>query len=341
MRRKFTVFVVGAALLVAPVSPSHALIGDIYSSEDSVDFEVCFSKKFAGARGVLEVTDGNGQWRRAEDDFSIMDVILDRQGCINETLYPAQYAEPDESQVAYRVKIPRQKRNGKVIPASSKHLDNFKVWHRAEFERNVPVPYLDAFAKMYGSSVVTVLCFNPRTGEGGQGSGFAVNVNLSPEAKSSGFSTYIVTAGHVLQGCNYRDYRDVTVIYQGRSYPGISWSKDEDPDIGTLLTSAPAPAAELADGSTNRPAVGDIGVAIGVAGGVVGTTSQGQIVGVSDKELNTTIPSGPGASGGPVFNNEGKVIGLIVAGSGSLTVATALPTFCGHVFVADPCFARW
>jgi S1-C subfamily serine protease len=148
-------------------------------------------------------------------------------------------------------------------------------------------------------------------------------------------TTFIATAGHVTDSCYYRDYREVTVTYAGVNYPGYVWNSSLAPDVSLVITSAPAQTARLAKGT--RPQIGDAAVSIGTAGGIVSTTTQGIVSGVSDQELNTTVPSGHGASGGPMFTNDGELIGLVVAGNGSLTVATALPAFCDSVYDSAWC----
>ena len=332
-------------MAVCPAS-SNAVIGDVYTDGDFVDTDSCFSKKYRNADAYLEITNSSGQWRKAVRPYSTRrwsngKSSLNKRGCAAIRLEPAGFANVEDAQVAYRVRIPKQKLKGRVVPARTKHLGNFKVWKKPLTNRSVPTPHLGAFAATYGDVIATILCQN-RNGGVAQGTGVSVPINLSAEARQYG-NTYLATAGHVIEGCRYAGNRSVIVVYKGISYPGRMWNYSSDPDLGSVVTTAPVPTATVVSTRIFNdliPQIGDVGIAIGAAGGVVGTTTQGLIVGVSDSILNTTIPSGPGASGGPVFNNEGWMIGFVTAGSGSLTELAALPAMCGTVFVA-PCSATW
>ena len=340
LKSHFALIGVLALFAMSLTAPSQAVIGDVHVDGDLVDYDICFSKSYSNANAVLEVTNATGQWRRAENDGLILRMKLDKQGCSVSTIQPAVFANAEDSQVAYRIKVPRQKVKGKVVSERTKHIGNFKVWKTPRQNKSVPTPHLGAFAAKYGDSIATIICSNPNLGGGSLGTGVSIPISLSPDALLHG-NTYLATAGHVVEDCFYTNYSSVTVVYKGLSYPGKVWNSHEDPDLGAVVTTAPIPAAALAIGPSGRPQIGDIGIAIGAAGGVVGTTTQGPIVGVSDRVLNSTIPSGPGASGGPVFNNEGGIIGFVVAGNGSLTELVALPALCGHVY-AEPCTSsRW
>ena len=325
-------------MAVCPAS-SNAVIGDVYIYGDFVDVNSCLSKKYRNADAYLEITNSSGQWRKAKGTeskrrWSNGKSSLNKRGCAAIRLEPARFANVEEAQVAFRIRVPKQKLKGRVVPARTKHIGNFKVWKFPRDNKSVPTPHLGAFAATHGDTVATILCTD-RYGGIAQGTGVSVPINLGAEASQYG-NTLLATAGHVIEGCTYAGNRSVIVVYQGISYPGRMWNYSSDPDLGSVVTTAPIPSARLAGGASNRPQIGDVGIAIGAAGGVVGTTTQGMVVGVSDLILNTTIPSGPGASGGPVFNNEGQIIGFVTAGSGSLTQLAALPALCITVY-ADPC----
>jgi S1-C subfamily serine protease len=239
--------------------------------------------------------------------------------------------------------VKKQKIGKKLVDARSKSIGTFKTWNvNPKGDRSAAVPHLAAFAERYGGSVATIYCTDLNRGGVSQGTGFSVSANLSEDAKArAGGSTYLITAGHVVDDCFFEQHRNVSVLYRGQTYPGFVVSAFSDPDLGSVITSAPIPYAKLADTTSKKPGVGDIGVSVSSAGGVPGTVTQGQISGVSQKQLNSGIPAGQGSSGGPVFNNVGEVIGIVVARNVSLTELVAIPSFCGTVFLKEVCSITW
>lgn len=283
----------------------------------------------------------NGNW--ADLDYPALRVAKSR--CASFHVQPYLIPEGAKS-VSFRLVAPEQKikstskKNAKRInvPQTTGETYGPYIDVRNPKSGNTPINDFTAFRDAYGTSVATIICQNPQLGGSSQGSAVSVPVTLSPDAQQYG-STYLATAAHVVEKCNYTSgsaaWRNVTVLYQGASYPGrVWWGGYQHPhDIASVITTAPIPAARTAIGTA--PKLGDIAVAIGTPGGVSGTVTEGQVVGLNREAINLTTPSGPGASGGPVFNNRGEVIGLVIAGNGSLTVAQALPTFCNTVYAGD------
>lgn len=316
-----------AALLVG-AGPTQAAYLDVLTPEDSVVISACGGRAYAGANGNVQTRVGSGGWiNRGRTQ-------VNSRGCISEVVWPAELASSDVGQIAIRVLVPRQRTKKGTVSTWRTTETGYRVWPAPRSGRD-PIPHLDAFAEKYQSSVATVLCYSSRGG-GAQGTAFRVPVTLGAEALATGYGdVYLVTAGHVVAECNYSDHNEVTVVYRGQEYRGLVWNAFDDPDVATIVTSAPLAPVQMSRGA--RPQIGDAGVSIGTAGGIVSTTTQGTISGVSDVSLNTTIPSGHGASGGPVFNNRGQLVGIITAGNGSLTVVTAIPTFCTTVYAPAWC----
>lgn len=301
----------------ALAQPAHAQLGDVYEPYDSVGVSECGSKAYAGAQSFIQVRYRDGQWANG------IRVKVDRKGCVRTEIDPASMVPSDVTQVAVRVNVPKQRQGSRTLKGWHSQEKAYRVWPEPSSLRD-PIPHLDAFAERYGASVVTILC--PGPSGIAQGTGVVTSVILADTELAS---STVATAGHVVRDCNYYDpIGTVQVVAQGSAYPGQVLRASEFPDLAWIRVEGTLPAAQMAQGPELRPSSGDAAAAIGTAGGIAMTTTSGEIVGVSEYELNTTVPSGHGASGGPVFNNRGQVVGLVVAGNGSLTVATALPAFC-------------
>lgn len=77
------------------------------------------------------------------------------------------------------------------------------------------------------------------------------------------------------------------------------------------LAKSPATPLTLADSDTVQ--VGDRVAVIGSPFGLQNTISDGLVSAFRSARIQTSAPISPGSSGGPVFNSQGKVIGIAVA----------------------------
>ena len=166
----------------------------------------------------------------------------------------------------------------------------------------------------------------------GLGSGFIVS--------SDG---QIVTNNHVVEGAE-----TVTVkLADGRSFEASVVGSDPMTDIAVLKINADVDLPFVAFGSSKGLRVGDEVVAVGNPFGLGGTVTSGIISALSrdinagpfDDFIQTDAAINRGNSGGPLFNNEGAVIGMNTAiispGGGSVGIGFAVPSDLVQTVVAD------
>jgi S1-C subfamily serine protease len=144
----------------------------------------------------------------------------------------------------------------------------------------------------------------------------------------------ILTAQHVIDGA-----RTITVTYtDGTSSAATVASADAARDIATL-TPATLPQTVVPAVLGGGAAVGDPVVAIGNPLGLTMSTTSGVVSGL-DRTLSRAQPAdmtgliqfdaavNPGSSGGPLLNDQGQVVGIVVA----LANPTDADTFIGIAF---------
>jgi serine protease Do len=130
----------------------------------------------------------------------------------------------------------------------------------------------------------------------------------------------VLTAGHV---CGAPDREVLFRFPDGSQARGKSLGRDEDTDTGLLRITdrGPWPHAELGD--LDLAGTGDWVLALGHPGGYDSTRSLvvrlGRIIRVGADALQTDCTISPGDSGGPLFDMEGRVIGIHTAIRSSLT----------------------
>jgi uncharacterized protein len=138
---------------------------------------------------------------------------------------------------------------------------------------------------------------------------------------------YVLTNRHVVGGCS-----EVSVRTDTTRWPAATVAVDSSTDLALLKTSAPLPvAASFRSGVPLRP--GDDVVAVGfplsglLADQVnVTTGSVSALAGLYNnaQQLQMSAPVQPGSSGGPLFDDSGNVVGVVVNKLNAKAVAEAM-----------------
>ncbi|MBD3664474.1 Do family serine endopeptidase [Sulfitobacter sp. TSTF-M16] len=166
----------------------------------------------------------------------------------------------------------------------------------------------------------------------GLGSGFII----SPDGQ-------IVTNAHVVAGAE----RVTVKMADGRKFEANVVGSDPMTDIALLKVDTDENLPTVSFGSTDGLRVGDEVVAVGNPFGLGGTVTSGIIsalkrninAGPFDDFIQTDAAINRGNSGGPLFNNDGQVIGvntaIISPGGGSVGIGFAVPADLAQSVIAD------
>jgi serine protease Do len=189
-----------------------------------------------------------------------------------------------------------------------------------------PMSFADLAAKLQPAvvnisttqKVQVATSFNPFSGEQrpvteeqqGGGSGFVISAD-----------GYIVTNNHVITGGpNAAAVDSVTVTFPDRSeYKATIIGRDDTSDVAILKINASKPLPFVEMGDTSKLRVGDWVVAIGNPLGLGSTVTAGIVSalqrntgdgGPYDRFIQTDTAINRGNSGGPLFDLNGKVVGI-------------------------------
>jgi serine protease Do len=156
-------------------------------------------------------------------------------------------------------------------------------------------------------------------------------------------SGLIVTNQHVIDGAD-----TITVTFNdGSSLPATVVGRDDKTDLALVQvhTKKPLPAAEFGD--SDRAQVGDWVIAIGdpfglgssVTAGIVSARNRDIAAGPYDDFIQTDAPINRGNSGGPLFDMDGRVVGIASAiyspSGGSVGVGFAIPSNMARGVIAQ------
>ena len=167
---------------------------------------------------------------------------------------------------------------------------------------------------------------------GGVGSGFIISGDGQ-----------IVTNAHVVDGAE----RVTVKMADGRAFDATVIGTDPMTDIALLKVEADLTLPFVEFGPSDTLRVGDEVVAVGNPFGLGGTVTSGIISALSrninagpfDDFIQTDAAINRGNSGGPLFNNDGDVIGVNTAilspGGGSVGIGFAVPSDLVQTVVAD------
>lgn len=143
----------------------------------------------------------------------------------------------------------------------------------------------------------------------------------------------IVTNNHVIAGA-----REITVaLHDGTRLGAVVVGRDEKTDIALLRVAAKKPLAAASFGDSGTARAGDWVLAIGNPFGLGGSVSAG-IISARNRQLDaelyddfiqTDAAINQGNSGGPLFDMDGKVIGvnsaMLSPNGGSIGIGFAIP----------------
>jgi len=205
-----------------------------------------------------------------------------------------------------------------------------------------PIQNLQRFIDMYAQPVVTVSCDTV------QGSAVATPIaGWTPFEESIGAKTRLLTNHHIVYDC-IKSFDDLTqnkmtILFKGVEYVGYvsfapSWNDvnvDGKPDLASISTTALIPVTPNLR-TVPAPALGDVVVAVGSAGGYPNVTTRGEVAGINAKDLIITAQAGHGSSGGAVFNTRGQLLGIIYSVTGNLTQTVPISRLCEVFSCATP-----
>lgn len=184
-------------------------------------------------------------------------------------------------------------------------------------------------------SVVQIYCGN------GTGSGWAAEAKIPDQEKNQGYATAVITNHHVIEDCIASGIVEVTTK-SGRSVTGTIFAIDSQNDMAGVYIKEDLPSLRWR-GQT--PAQGWwIGVLGSPTGQLSGYLTTGLVGGLSDGRILVTAPIRPGNSGGPVFDREGRVLGVATAylqGFENINIAGGAHLLCEKVFACGTGSTIW
>ncbi len=180
-------------------------------------------------------------------------------------------------------------------------------------------PFRDFFDRYFGNRIPE---FTPGVPRGAIGSGFVIDAD-----------GIIVTNHHVVAGAS-----EITVTLRtGESLPATLIGSDDKTDLAVLRVEPEAPLPAVEWGDSDRTRVGDWVVAVGSPFGFGGTVTAGIVsargrdlgAGPYDDFIQIDAPINSGNSGGPLFDDDGEVIGVNTAivspSGGNIGLGFAIP----------------
>ena len=174
------------------------------------------------------------------------------------------------------------------------------------------------------NSTVMIEC---KSKTGSLGSGWAIGLENRTSEKNPTYLTSIITAHHVIEDCLDTREVNIYILGEGRSYSGLVEKWDEKNDLALLATVAKVKPLALSEWA---PLEGYWVMTVGAPEGLEASVTIGYIMNYMDKELYFTAPISGGNSGGPLLDNEGRVIGTVIASAidSDFNIATSLDGLC-------------
>jgi len=182
------------------------------------------------------------------------------------------------------------------------------------------------------ASTVTVYCKLGKN-KGSQGTGWAIDPSV---LQVSSKRTMVMTNHHVIEECIDGSGTVTIARLYKKEKPASILTFDKKNDLAILETDLKLPPLEL---SENFMWSGYWVMTLGSSAGYEGSVSFGNIVNVTIEDVLITNNISEGNSGGPLIDNEGKVVGIVTWGSNrnreQFNGARNLDTFCSKIIKCD------
>lgn len=178
-------------------------------------------------------------------------------------------------------------------------------------------------------STVTVFCKIPNN----PNIGSAWAVTLEEEIYSE-YDKVFITNHHVIERCIGKDkYLSIARLYEDPVAAKVVLF-DKKNDLAVLSSELRIPTLKLSD---NEPYPGYWTMVVGSADGYEGSVAFGSILNTNQTELLTTANASRGNSGGPVVDNEGRVIGTLTNGydGEQYNVAKSIDAMCAKIIKCE------
>ena len=179
-------------------------------------------------------------------------------------------------------------------------------------------------------STVTVWC-EPTKGKGKQGTAFAIELETDV---SKQYPTALITNHHVIEECIKPGGKLTVAELFKKEVPAVIVKWDTKNDLAVLATGLKLKPLTL---SKAEPWPGYWVMALGSADGYEGSVSFGSVLNTTETEILITANASHGNSGGPLIDNEGKVIGTTSWGSKKeqYNGAMSLNAMCAKILKCD------
>jgi S1-C subfamily serine protease len=178
-------------------------------------------------------------------------------------------------------------------------------------------------------STVTVLCDIPKNGN--IGSAWAVTLEEKAYAK---YDKVFITNHHVIENCiGQEKYLTIARLYDDPVAAKIVLF-DKKNDLAVLSADLRIPTLKLSD---NVPYPGYWTMVVGSADFYEGSVAFGSVLNMNQTEVLTTANASRGNSGGPVVDNEGRVIGTLTNGydDEQYNVAKSIDAMCAKIIKCE------
>ncbi len=199
-----------------------------------------------------------------------------------------------------------------------------------EYDGYVQPRSIEKLVERTQDSTVTVIC---RTGKDSVSQGTAWAIDLE-NGKDEKYPTSLITNHHVIEDCIPAGGKLTVAELFKKEVPAeiIKWDKKND--LALLATGLKLKTLELSDFD---PWPGYWVMALGSADGYEGSVAFGSVLNASEYEILITANVSGGNSGGPLVDNEGKVVGIVSWSSTKeqYNGAVSLNAMCSKILECD------